>query len=116
VKNVNVVSFIQQHHAPLAIFHHYETNLMLLNPTETQFATKFLMVKRLFKFRPAIEQIVVNLDWTTFVNSLCGNHRQKSFTKVRAIRTNIKRDKFGDTCVNFIHMVQLVLVNVIEGT
>jgi hypothetical protein len=57
-----VVSFIRQHHAPLAIFHHYETNLMLLNPTKTRFATNFLMVERLFKLKLAIEQIVANLD------------------------------------------------------
>ncbi len=43
VKKVKVVSFIQQHHAPLTIFRHYETNLMLLNPTKTQFATNFLV-------------------------------------------------------------------------
>jgi hypothetical protein len=30
-----VVSFIWQHHAPLAIFHRYETNLMLLHPIKT---------------------------------------------------------------------------------
>jgi hypothetical protein len=81
---VKVVFFIQ-HHAPLAIFHHYETNLMLLNPIETQFATNFLMVERLFKLRPTIEQIIVNIDWKTFVNSLCGNHHQKPVTKVKAI-------------------------------
>jgi len=57
-----IVSFIRQHHAPLAIFCHYQATLMLLNLIETWFATKILMVERLFKFRPAIEQIIVNLD------------------------------------------------------
>jgi hypothetical protein len=52
----------------------YETNIMLLNPTKTRFATNFLMVERLFKFKLVIEQIVANLDWTTFVNTLHGNH------------------------------------------
>jgi hypothetical protein len=76
VKKVKVVvSFILQHHAPLAISGYYETNIMLLNPTKTWFVTNFLMVERLFKLRLAIEQIVVDHDWTTFVNSLCGNHR-----------------------------------------
>ncbi len=73
VKNAKViVSFIWQHHAPLAIFCCYETNLMLLHPTKTRFATHFLMVERLFKFKPAIEQIITNHDWTTFVNALHG--------------------------------------------
>jgi hypothetical protein len=57
-----IVFFIWQHHVPLLIFCHYETNLMLLNPTETWFVTNFLMVERLFKFKPTIEQIVTNLD------------------------------------------------------
>ncbi len=69
-----VISFIRQHHVPLIIFHCYETNLILLNPTETQFATNFLMVETLFKLKFAIEQIVANFDWTTFVNSLHGSH------------------------------------------
>jgi hypothetical protein len=36
-----IISFIQQHHVSQTIFHHYETNLMLLNPTKTRFATNF---------------------------------------------------------------------------
>jgi hypothetical protein len=63
-----VVSFIQHHHVPLAIFHCYETNLILLNPTETRFVTNFLMVETFFKLRSTIEQIVANPNWTTFVN------------------------------------------------
>jgi hypothetical protein len=69
-----IVSFIQQHHAPLTIFCHYETNLMLLKPIEMQFVTKFLMVERLFKLKLAIEQTIVDPNWTIFVNTLHGNH------------------------------------------
>jgi hypothetical protein len=67
---------------------------MLLNPTETQFATKCLMVERLFRPKLAIKQTIINPNWTTFVNSLHGNHRQKSLTKVRIVRANVRRDKF----------------------
>jgi hypothetical protein len=49
---------------------------MLLNPNETQFATNFMMVEWLFKGRPIIEQIIMDLEWTTFVNTLCGTHHQ----------------------------------------
>jgi len=59
---------------PQQFFFNYETNLMLLNSTKTWFATSFLMVERLFRLKPTIEQTVVNLDLTTFVNSLCGSH------------------------------------------
>jgi len=68
------------------------------------------MVEKLFKLRLAIEQIIVFLNWTTFVNSLCGNHCQKLFTKAKVIRTNVRRDKFWDTCVNFVHMMEPVLM------
>jgi hypothetical protein len=69
------------------------------------------MIERLFKLILAIKQIVVDLDWTTFFNSLCGSHRPKLLTKVKVIRANIRRDEFWDTCVNFIHMVEPVLVS-----
>jgi hypothetical protein len=48
---------------------------------------------------------------TTFVNSLYGSHHQNSFTNVKAIWTNIKRDKFWDTCANFVHIVELILMS-----
>jgi hypothetical protein len=83
---------------------------MLLNPIETRFATNFVMVESLFKLRLVIEQIIVDHNWTTFINTLCGNHHQKSLTKVKIVRINIKRDKLWDTCANFVHMVDLVFV------
>jgi hypothetical protein len=84
---------------------------MLLNSTETWFATNLLMVERLFKFKLAIEQIIVDPYWITFVNSLRGNHCQKSLTKAKAVRTTIRRDELWDTCANFVHMVELTLVS-----
>jgi hypothetical protein len=50
---------------------------MLLNPNETQFATNFMMVEWLFKWKPIIKQVIIDLEWTTFVNTLCGTHHQK---------------------------------------
>jgi hypothetical protein len=32
-------------------------------------------------------------------------------TKVRAIRTNVRRNKFWDICANFVHMVESVLMS-----
>jgi hypothetical protein len=79
-KKKTIVSFIQQHHAPLATFCCYETNLML-NPIETWCATNFLMVERLFKLRPTIEQTIADPNSiTSFVNLLHGNHRKKKFS------------------------------------
>jgi hypothetical protein len=44
-KKGNFFSFIWQHHVPLAIFHHYESNLMFFNPNETCFVINFLLVE-----------------------------------------------------------------------
>ncbi len=82
---------------------------MFLNPTKTRFATYLLMLERLFKLRPAIEQTIVHPDWTT--NTFHGVHCHKSLTKIKVIQTNyIRRDEFWDTCANFVHMVELVLM------
>jgi len=69
------------------------------------------MVERLFKFRPTIEQTITDLNWNFFVNSLHGSHCQKSFTKAKVVRANVSRDKFWDTCVNFVHMVESVVMS-----
>jgi len=84
---------------------------MLLNPTKTWFTTKFLMVEKNFKLRLTIEQTIIDLDRTTFVNSLHVSHCQKSLTKARVIRPNIRRDEFWDIYANFVHIVELVLVS-----
>ncbi len=69
------------------------------------------MVERLFKLKFAIEQIVVDHDWTSLVNSLHGSHHQKLLTKVRVVQANIRRDKFWDTCANFVHRVKPVVMS-----
>jgi hypothetical protein len=69
------------------------------------------MVEKLLKLKPAVEQTIVFFYWTTFVNSLCGNHHQKLFTKARVIRTNVRMNKLWDTCVNFVHMMEPVLMS-----
>jgi len=57
----------------------------MLNPIETWFVTKCLMVERLFKLKPTIEQTIVDLNWIIFVNLLHGNCCQKLLTKVRFV-------------------------------
>jgi hypothetical protein len=67
------------------------------------------MLERLFKLRPAIEQTIVHPDWTT--NTFHGVHCHNSLTKAKVIQVNyIRRDEFWDTCANFVHMVELVLM------
>jgi hypothetical protein len=60
VKKVKViVYFIQQHHLPFTIFCCCETNLMLQNPTNTQFATNLLMIEWLLKLSLVVEQTII---------------------------------------------------------
>ncbi len=83
VKKAKVVlSFIRQHHAPFAIFRHYGTNLLLLNPTETRFVTKFLMVERLnlplSKLLPILIGQLLSTHCVALITRSC-SPRRKSF-------------------------------------
>jgi len=35
----------------------------------------------------------------------------KVVTKAKVVQTNIRKDKFWDTCVNFVHMMEPVLMS-----
>jgi len=77
---------------------------MLLNPNETQFATNFMMVEWLFKWKPIIKQVIMDLEWTTFVNTLCGTHHQK-VPHQREIRSNQHKEGLvlGHLCQLCVH-------------
>jgi hypothetical protein len=60
--------------------------------------------------KPTIEQTITDLEWITFVNTLRGTHHHKSFTKAKYVQMSIRKDKFWDTCVNFVDMVEPILV------
>jgi hypothetical protein len=94
----------------LAIFYCDKTNLMFQNPIKTCFVTNFLMIEWLLKMKPIVEQTFINLGWMTFVNTLCNTHGHKFLTKARYVWTNIREDKFSNTCANFVHIVKPILV------
>jgi hypothetical protein len=83
---------------------------ILQNLTKTCFATNCLIIERLLKMKPIVEQTFINPRWMTFVNTLCNTHGHKSFIKAKYVWTNIKKDKFLDTCANFVHIVKSILV------
>jgi hypothetical protein len=45
-----------------------------------------------------------------FFNTLCNTHQHKSLIKVRYAQANIKRNGFRNTCANFVHMVEPILM------
>jgi hypothetical protein len=65
---------------------------MFLKPQWNVMCNQFLMVEWSFKFRLAIEQTIIDLEWTTFVNTFHGTHHHKYFTKARYVWANIKKD------------------------
>ena len=68
--------FIKNHHASQAIFRRMSPNLSINVPTETRFATNFIMVDHLVQVRNALERMVVDDDWNTFIGDL----RRRSHT------------------------------------
>ncbi len=65
-----IVSFIQTHHMPLAIYSRYDPTFNLSHLVETQFATKNFMVDKLVNVQPTTEKTIIGPNWLIFVNSL----------------------------------------------
>ena len=98
--------FIKNHHASQAIFRRLSPNLSINVPTETRFATNFIMIDRLVQVRNALERMVVDDDWNTFMGDL----RRRSHTaymRCFAVRRFVRSDGFWNTCKNFLYMVIL---------
>ncbi len=83
--------------------------LNVFKPHQNMICNHFFNSWEVFKLRLAIQQIVDDHDWSTFVNTLCGAHRQKSFIEAK-VQVHMKKDEFWDTCTNFVHMVELILM------
>ena len=96
--------FIKNHHAFQAIFRRLLPNLSIKVPTETRFAMNFIMIDRLVQVHNALERMVVNDDWNTFMGDL---RRRSHTTYVRcfAVRWFVRSDGFWNTCENFLYMV-----------
>ena len=96
--------FIKNHHASQAIFRRLSPNLSINVPIETRFATNFIMVDRLVQVRNALERMVVDDDWNTFMGDL---RRRSHTTYMRcfAVRRFVRSDGFWNTCKNFLYMV-----------
>jgi hypothetical protein len=63
-KSRTIIKFIKRRHMPLAIFRKHEEKLSLVMSVKTRFGSNFLMVDRLLQVRTALEQSVVDPQWT----------------------------------------------------
>ena len=96
--------FIKNHHASQAIFRRLSPNLSINVPTETRFATNFIMIDHLVQVRNALERMVVDDDWNTFMGDL-RRRSHTAYTRCFAVRRFVQSDGFWNTCENFLYMV-----------
>jgi hypothetical protein len=62
-----LVHFLTNHHKSLAIFRTH-SELELLKPAETRFATAFMLMDRLVEVKQALEETVVDREWRAWVD------------------------------------------------
>lgn len=72
-----LVSFISNHHKTHAIYERH-TNLQLLRPAETRFATAFLCLERLQTVKKALEKTVTDEAWDAWVEDQQADVRRKA--------------------------------------
>ena len=96
--------FIKNHHASQAIFRRLSPNLSINVPTETGFVTNFIMIDRLVQVRNALERMVVDDDWNTFMGVL-RRRSHTSYMRCFVARRFVRSDGFWNTCENFLYMV-----------
>jgi hypothetical protein len=100
----------------LAVFWKYLLNFDLLTPVEIRFASKFIMIERLLKARGALEQKVVDLQWTEYVSTLVDVHTKKSKPKTISLelKENVQLNYFWNCCVNFVDLVEPVMCGLVR--
>jgi len=68
---------------------------------KTRFGSNFLMVDRLLKVRQALEQSVVDEQWTLYVSGLRDTRLKKPRTISRDVKKSILDNHFWQRCTNF---------------
>ena len=61
------------------------------------------MIDRLVQVRNALERMVVDDDWNTFMGDLRRSHT--AYMRCFAVRRFVRSDGFWNTCENFLYMV-----------
>ena len=103
-----LVKFVKKRHMPLAVFRKHEAKFSLLMPRQTRFASHFIMIDRLLNVKEALEQTVVDPQWTAYISKRSCDGRDKAQT-ARTIKTVVLNEHFWDRCTNFQEMVAPVV-------
>ena len=103
-----LVKFVKKRHMPLAVFRKHEAKFSLLMLGQTIFASHFIMIDRLLNVKEALEQTVVDPQWTAYISKRSRDGRDKART-ARTIETVVLNEHFWDRCTNFQEMVAPVV-------
>ena len=104
VKKAKIISiFIKSHHASQAIFRRLFPDLSIRLPVETHFATNFIMIDRLLQVRNALERMIIDDEWPTFMSDF-RRRSSMAYAKAGLVRPFIRSDGFWDKCKNFLYM------------
>ena len=97
-----IVKFIKRRHMPLAVFRKHAKKYNLLMPGKTRFASQFIMIDRLLEedVKQALQQSVVDPQWTQYVATLRDGPKKKCRTKSREVKAAILDEHFWNRCTN----------------
>jgi hypothetical protein len=99
-----ICTFVKNHHASQAMFRRFSPNLSICVPTETRFATNFIMIDRLHLLRNALERMIIDDDWPPFLADLRRRSARAHEVEVH-VRATICSDGFWHSCENVLYMV-----------
>jgi hypothetical protein len=99
-----ICTFVKNHHASQAMFRRFSPNLSIRAPTETRFATNFIMIDCLRLLRNALERMIIDDDWPSFLADLRRRSARVHEVGVH-VQATIRSDGFWHSCEKYIYMV-----------
>jgi hypothetical protein len=99
-KAQRICTFVKNHHASQAMFRCFSPNLSIHAPTETRFATNFIMIDRLRLLRNALERMIIDDDRPPFLADLRRRSARVHEVGVH-VRATIRSDGFWHSCEIF---------------
>jgi hypothetical protein len=105
-----VFLYMRNHHMTMALFRENSSRKSLIVPVDKQFACQFLMISRMLEVKNALEQVVINLWWTEYVQSLFNRQNgHRAHALAALVRATFLEGNFWHCCQNYVHMVEGVL-------
>jgi hypothetical protein len=86
------------------MFRRFSPNLSIRAPTETRFATNFIMIDHLRLLRNALERMIIDDDWPPFLADLRRRSARAHEVGVH-VRATIRSDGFWHSCEKNLYMV-----------